>query len=154
VLSIEDFIKYVLPYSKKAREALGGKVGMAYFVTSPQELEECLSHPSLGKSLAMSGFTNYLFPTTPKGLTLPEYDQPMLELTKKNKRTYNYMLHAKFIRDASGQQIEEVVKRLCSMATQMKARLMISVGAIAPGTDLHKIDVLLDSVHDYGRYAR
>jgi hypothetical protein len=100
----------------------------------------------------MMGFTNYIFPTTPEGLTLPEYDQPMLELTKKNKRAYNYMVHAKFIRDATGQQIEEVVKRICLMATQMRVRLMITVGAIAPGTDLQKIDSLLGSVHKYGRY--
>ncbi|MFC1996933.1 uroporphyrinogen decarboxylase family protein [Chloroflexota bacterium] len=152
VLGVEDFQKYVLPYSEKAREALGGKVAMAYFVVSPQELEKWLSHPKLGKSLGMSGFTNYIFPTTPEGLSLPEYDQPMLELTKKNKRTYNYMVHAKFIRDATGQQLEDAVKRICEMATQMKVRMMISVGAIAPGTDLEKIDLLLDSVHKYGRY--
>ncbi len=154
VLSIEDFVKYVLPYSERARAALGGKVAMGYMVTSPQELEHWLSHPTLGKSLAMSGFTNYIFPTTPEGLTLPEYDQPMLRLAKKYNRTYNYILHAKFIRDASEQQIDETVKRICSMAIPMKARMMISVGAIAPGTDLRNIDVLLNSVHKHGRYSQ
>jgi hypothetical protein len=154
VLGIEDFVKYVLPYSERARAALGGKVAMAYMVTSPQELENSLSDPALGKPLAMSGFTNYIFPTTPEGLTLPEYDQPMLELTKKHKRTYNYMIHAKFIRDATVQQLDDVVKRICDMAIQMRARLTISVGAIAPGTDLQKIDALLDSVRKHGRYSR
>jgi hypothetical protein len=153
VLSIEDFEKYVLPYSEKAREALGGKVMMAYMVTSPEELEEWLSHPGLGKSLAMSGFTNYIFPTTPEGVTLPEYDQPMLELTKTHNRSYNYMVHAKFIRDATGEQLEAVVKRVCGMATKTRTRMGISVGAIAPGTDLKKVDLLLDSIHKYGRYA-
>ena len=38
------------------------------------------------------------------------------------------------------------------MATGMKVRIMISVGAIAPGTDLEKIDLLLDCVNKYGRY--
>ena len=154
VLGIEDFVKYVLPYSEKARAALGKKVETGYMVTSPQELEELLTHPVLGKSLAMMGFTNYIFPTTPEGLTLPEYDQPMLELTKKKNRSYNYMIHAKFIRDASVQQIEDVVKRICEMAIKMKVRLMISVGAIAPGTDLKKIDALLNSVNKYGRYSQ
>ncbi len=153
VLSVEDFIKYVLPYSEKARMALGREVGMGYFVTSPQELEALLTHPRLGKSLAVTGFTNYIFPTTPEGVTLPEYDQPMLELVKKKKRTYNYLVHAKFIRDATERQLEDVVKRICRMATQMKARLMVSVGAIAPGTDLAKIDALLNCVHTYGRYS-
>lgn len=152
VLGIDDFIKYVLPYSEKARQALGQKVSMGYMVTSPQELEKLLTHPTLGKSLAMAGFTNYIFPTTPAGLTLPEYDQPMLSLAKKNKKTYNYMIHAKFIRDASVAQIEEVVKRVCSPATETRTRMMISVGAIAPGTDLGKIDALLSYVHQYGRY--
>jgi uroporphyrinogen-III decarboxylase len=154
VLSVEDFEKYVLPYSVNAREALNGKVSMAYMVASPEELEKWLPHPALGKSLAMSGFTNYIFPTTPEGLSLPEYDQIMLEMTKKHKRTYNYMMHAKFIRDATGQQLEDAMKRICEMATQMKVRMMISVGAIAPGTDLKKIDILLDSVHKYGRYSQ
>lgn len=154
VLSIEDFVKYVLPYSEKARAALGGKVMLGYMVTSPQELEHWLAHPVLGKSLSLSGFTNYIFPTTPDGLTLPEYDQPMLELAKEKNRTYSYMVHAKFLRDATEGQIEDVVRRICEMAVSMKARLMISLGAIAPGTDLRKVDRLLDSVEKYGRYSR
>ena len=152
VLSTDDFIKYVLPYSQRVSTALDGKVGMGYFVPSPQELEGLLPHPTLGKSLLMSGFTNYIFPTTPEGVTLPEFDEPMMALTKKNKRTYNYMVHAKFIRDATEQELEDVVKRICLMATQTKTRLMISVGAIGPGTDLGKIDALLNCVHTYGRY--
>ncbi len=154
VLGIEDFIKYVLPYSDRARAALGGGVGLGYMVTTPQELEKYLSHPTLGKALAMSGITNYIAPTTPDGVTLPEYDEPFMALAKKNNKAYNYMVHAKFIRDATGQQLEEVLKRVCQMAVQTQTRLMISVGAIAPGTDLEKIDALLEHVHKYGRYAQ
>jgi len=154
VLGVEDFIKYVLPYSERARTAAGPGVGMGYMVSSPQKLEELLAHPILGKSLGVTGFTNYIFPTTPDGVTQTEYDLPMLELAKKKNRSYMYLVHAKFIRDATGQQLEDVVKRICQMATQMRARLMIGVGAIAPGTDLQKIDVLLDCVHNYGRYSR
>jgi hypothetical protein len=154
VLGVEDFVKYVLPYSERARTAAGRGIGMGYMVSSPQKLEALLSHPVLGKSLGMTGFTNYIFPTTPNGVTLAEYDQPMLELAKKKNRTYMYMVHAKFIRDATGQQLEDVVKRICLMATQMRARLMISVGAIAPGTDLRKIDELLNHIHNYGRYSQ
>ena len=154
VLGIPDFVKYVLPYSEKARAALKGKVATGYMVTSPKKLEELLTHPILGKSLGMMGFTNYIFPTTPEGLTLPDFDQPMFDLAKKKKRSYMYMIHAKFIRDATAQQIDEVVKRICGTAVQMRVRMMISVGAIAPGTDLQKIDALLNSVHKYGRYSQ
>jgi uroporphyrinogen-III decarboxylase len=64
------------------------------------------------------------------------------------------MVHAKFIRDATGQQLEDVIKRICQMATQTKTRLMVSLGAIAPGTDLGKIDALLNCAHTYGRYSK
>jgi uroporphyrinogen-III decarboxylase len=154
VLGTDDFINFVLPYCQRVSVALGGKVGMGYFATSPRELEQLLTHPILGKSLSVSGFSNYIFPTTPEGVTLPEYDEPMLALTKKNKRTYNYMVHAKFIRDATGQELEELVKRICLMATKSQTRMSIGVGAIAPGTDLKKIDVLLNCVHTYGRYSK
>lgn len=127
---------------------------MAYTVASPEKLEGLLDHPVLGKSLGMMGYTNYIFPTTPEGVTLPEYDKIMLEMVKKKKRAYFYMIHAKFIRDATGQQIEDLVKRICLMAKQMKARMMVTLGAIAPGTDLEKIDLLLDCVDKYGRYAK
>ena len=154
VLGINDFIKYVLPYSDRARKAAGSGIGMGYMVNSPQKLEELLSHPVLGKALGMLGFTNYIFPTLPDGVTLPDYDQPMLELAKKRKASYSYLIHAKFIRDATAQQIEDLVKRICGMATQMRVKMSIGVGAIAPGTDLKKIDVLLNSVNQYGRYSR
>lgn len=152
VLSVDDFIKYVLPYIQRALDALDGKVGMGYMVTSPQKLEKLLAHPVLGRSLAMSGYINYIFPTTPEGLTLPEYDQPMLELAKKNKKTYMYLIHGKFIRDATPQELEDVVKRICQMATGMKVRLNIAVLTVAPGTDLQNIDLILSSVDKYGRY--
>jgi uroporphyrinogen-III decarboxylase len=154
VLSTDDFIKYVLPYSQRVWSAFNGKVGMGYFVPSPRELEQLLAHPILGKSLLTTGFTNYIFPTTPEGLTLPEYDEPMLALARQHKRSYSYIVHAKFMRDATVPQIEEVVKRICLMATQTRTRMMISLGAIAPGTDLQKIDAFLDCVHTYGRYSK
>ncbi len=152
VLGIEDFTKYVLPYIQKALDALNGKVGMSYVVMSPQKFEKLLAHPTLGKSLALFGYTNYIFPTTPEGLTLPEYDQPMLEKAKKNNKAYMYLLHGKLIRDATNQELEDAVKRICEMATGMKVRMTINVPAVAPGTDLRKIDLILDSVARYGRY--
>ena len=127
---------------------------MGYMVSSPRKLEELLSHPILGKALGMTGFTNYIFPTTPDGVALAEYDEPMLAMAKKRNRSYMYLVHAKFIRDATADELEAVVKRVCGMATQMRARLTIAVGAIAPGTDLQKVDALLAAVHKYGRYSQ
>ena len=154
VLSTDDFIKYVLPYSTRVWNNFGGQVGMGYFVPTPAELRSLLSHPVLGKALLLSGFTNYLFPTTPEGLTLPEYDEEMMTLTREYKKTYAYMVHAKYVRDASGQELENVIRRICEMATKTRTRMMISLGAIPPGTDLKKIELFIDSVHKYGRYTQ
>jgi hypothetical protein len=153
VLDSQDFVDYVLPYAQRAWEALDKKVGMFYVVPSPQELEKMLEHPVLGQSLSLYGHTNYIFPATPEGLSLPEYDRPMLEIVKKQGKTYNYMIHGKYIRDATAQQVEGTVKRICQMATEMRARLMISVGAVAPGTDLGKLDLVPSAVEKYGRYS-
>jgi uroporphyrinogen-III decarboxylase len=152
VLGTDDFLTYVLPYIQQAWEALDKKVEIGYMVQSPEELETLSHHPVLGKSLGLAGYTNYIFPQTPEGVTLLEYDQPMLELAKKNKKNYNYLVHGKFIRDATTNQLTEVVKRICQMATKMKVGLIIALGAIPPGTDLKKIDHLLGLVEEYGRY--
>lgn len=154
VLDSQDYITYVLPYAQRAWEALDKKIGMFYVVPSPRELEEMLDHPVMGQSLAMYGYTNYIFPVTSEGMTLPEYDLPMFEIAKKHKKTYNYMIHGKYIRDATEQHLEGTVQRVCEMATQMRARLMLSVGAVAPGTDLNKLDLITSAVEKYGRYER
>lgn len=152
VLSIEDYVQYVLPYAQQAYEALGGKVDLMYVVTSPQELESLLDHPALGRMLGAYGYTNYNFPVTPQGLTLPEFDPPMLEMAKRAGKTYNYLIHGKFLRDATAQELEAAVERICSMATRQRVRLMISVATVAPGTDLAQVDRLLQAVCTYGRY--
>jgi uroporphyrinogen-III decarboxylase len=152
ILSIGDFKKYVLPYIQRVWEALDKKVGMAYSVMSPQKFEKVYNDPILRKALAMGGTSNHIFPTTPDGLTLPEYDQPMLEMARRDKRCYMYVLPAKFTRDATAQELEDAVKRICQMATGMKASMTLLVSAVAPGTDLRKIDLILDSVKKYGRY--
>jgi len=152
VLGVSDFLTYVLPYIQRVWEALDKKVEIGYMVQSPQELEELSKHPILGKSLGLAGYTNYIFPQTKDGLTLPEYDQPMLELAKRNKKNYNYLIHGKYLRDATGEELENAVKRICQMATSMKTGLIVAVGSVPPGTDLNNIDVLLRSVEMYGKY--
>ena len=88
VLSIADFVKYVLPYSERARKAAGRGIGLGYMVSSPQKLVELLEHPILGKAMGLTGYTNYIYPTTPEGVTLPEFDEPMLKLVKERNRSY------------------------------------------------------------------
>jgi uroporphyrinogen-III decarboxylase len=152
VINMDDFVKYILPYILRAWEALDKKVSIGYMCSSPQKLEKSLTHPVLGKALKMSGHTSYIFPTTPEGLTLPEYDQPMVDLARRNNKAYSYVLHAKFIRDATNQELEDAVKRICQMAVSARTRLMIFLPTIAPGTDLKKVDLIQSSVEKYGRY--
>jgi len=76
----------------------------------------------------------------------------MLELAKKNNKTYMYFVHGKFIRDATDQELEDAIKRICQLATGMKVKLNIIVACVAPETDLKKLDLLLASVEKYGRY--
>ncbi|MGB2963168.1 MAG: uroporphyrinogen decarboxylase family protein [Anaerolineales bacterium] len=152
VLGVDDFLTYVLPYIQQVWEALDKKVTIGYMVQSPEELEELCKHPVLKKAVGIGGYTNYIFPQTPEGVTLAEYDLPMLKLAKKNKANYMYMVHAKFIRDATKEQLAEVVIRICQMATEMRAGLTIMLGAVPPGTDFEKVDHLLYLVDKYGRY--
>ncbi len=149
VLSIDDYIKYVLPYEQKAVEALDKKVAIAYMVSSPQKLKRLLTHPILAKLVP---FTNYIFPTTPEGVTLPEYDETMFEMAKEHGKNYSYMIHGKFIRDATPSELEEVIKRICQKATRMQTRASFTIGAVPPGTDLDKLNIILNTVKKYGRY--
>ena len=121
-------------------------------VRSPDELVDLSSHPILGKSLGLAGYTNYIFPQHKDGLTLPEYDLPMLNLAKKNNKLYNYLIHGKFLRDATEDELRTAVIRICRLATDMKAKLMIALSSVPPGTDLAKVDLLLETVERYGRY--
>src|SRR4030042_1387858 len=116
LMSRGDYFKYVHPYRLRVWEALGKKVSPGYQVRSPQEREHNVQDPLLGKGFGV--FSNYLFPQTPEGVTLPEYDQPMLELAKKYKQSYMYMVHGKYLRDASESHLDATVQRICRMATQ------------------------------------
>ena len=152
ILSLEDFMTYVLPYIEKVWQAYDKKIGIGYMYHSPQDLERALENETLRRGAGVAGLTNYIFPQTPDGITLPEYDRPMLELAKRLNRSYNYLIHGKFIRDATESEIEDLVKRVCGMAIQMRARMSVGMVSIPPGTDLNKIDLVLGLVENYGRY--
>jgi len=150
IMSREDYFKYVHPYRIRAWEALGRKVNPGYIVPSPQEAGQNMQDPVLGK--LQGSFTNYIFPQTPEGLTLPEYDQPMLEMARKYKQSYMYMVHGKYLRDASESQLEATVQRICKMATEARVNLTVSIASVPPGASVEKANHVFKLVEKYGRY--
>jgi hypothetical protein len=150
IMSREDYFKYVHPYRVRAWEALGRKVGPSYIVPSPQESEQNMHDPVLSKGFGV--FSNYIFPQTPEGVTLPEYDQPMLELAKKYKQGYSYMVHGKYLRDATESQLDATVQRICSMATETRVNLMVMIASVPPGASVEKANYVFQLVEKYGRY--
>ncbi len=150
IMSREDYFKYVHPYRVRVWEALGKKASPGYQVPSPQETEQNMHDPVLSKGFGV--FSNYIFPQTPEGITLPEYDQPMLELAKKYKQSYMYMVHGKYLRDASESQLEATVQRICRMATATRVNLMVSIASVPPGASVEKANYVFQLVEKYGRY--
>lgn len=150
IMSREDYFKYVHPYRFRVWEALGKKVNAGYIVPSPQEAEQNLQDPMLGK--LQGSFTSYIFPQTPEGLTLPEYDRPMLELAKKYKQSYSYFIHGKYLRDASESQLDATVQRICKMAVEVRANLMVTIASVPPGASVEKVNHVFTLVEKYGRY--
>ncbi len=136
IMSREDYFKYVHPYRVRVWEALGKKVNPGYNVPSPEEAEQNLQDPVIGKGFG--GLSNYIFPQTPEGVTLPEYDRPMLEMAKMHKQSYMYMVHGKYLRDASEAQLDATVQRICKMATEVRANLMVSIASVPPGASVEK----------------
>ena len=150
IMSRGDYFKYVHPYRVRAWEALDRKVTISYLVPSPQETLENLEDPVLAKGFGV--FTNYVFPVTPEGLSLPEYDRPMLELARKHKQSYTYLVHGKYLRDASEAQLETTVQRICGLAKEVRANLMVTIASVPPGASLEKANYVFQLVEKYGRY--
>lgn len=147
MLSREDYFEFVHPYREQVWLTLNKKVGMSYCSPSPQECEQNLSVPMFSSAL-----TNYIFPQTPEGVTLPEYDRPMLELAKAHKQSYGYLVHGKFLRDATEADLGTLMQRVCGLAVQLRAGLMVSVASVPPGASLEKVNALFNLAAKYGRY--
>ncbi len=150
IMSREDYFKYVHPYRVRVWEALNKKVLPGYIVPSPQEAELNLQDPMLGK--VGSAFTNYIYPQTPEGLTAPEYDPIAIGLCKKYKQTYSYMIHGKYLRDASEAQLDATVQRICKLATEARVNLMVSIASVPHGATVEKANYVFKLVERYGRY--
>ena len=97
-------------------------------------------------------FSSYLYPQTPEGLTLPEYDRPSLELAKKYKQSYSYFIHGKYLRDATESQLDATVQRICKMAADVRANLMVTIASMPPGASVEKANYVFKLVEKYGRY--
>jgi hypothetical protein len=150
IMSREDYFKYVHPYRVRVWEALDKKVSPGYFVPSPEETEANLRDPVLGQGMGV--VSNYIFPQTPEGVTLPEYDRPSLELAKKYKQSYTYLVHGKYLRDATEAQLEATVQRICRLATEVRANLIVAIASVPPGASLEKTNDVFELVEKYGRY--
>jgi len=151
IMSRPDFVKYVLPYIEQVWIHHGKKITAGYPCASPAQMQEILENDPPGIHQQVL-WANYIFATTPEGITLPEYDKPAMELAKKYKKSFSYILHGKFLRDASEQEIEEVVKRVCVMATEMRVSLSFSISSVPPGASLDKANYTFNLVKKYGRY--
>jgi len=151
IMSRKDYVKYVLPYIERVWEHHGKGPTIVYPCLSPAHMEKILETEPPGITHQVL-WSNYIFHTTPEGITLPEYDRQVMDLAKKYKKGYSYILHGKFLRDASEQEIEEVVKRVCGLATEMRVSLSFSISAVPLGASLEKTNYTFEMVKKYGRY--
>lgn len=151
IMSRHDFVKYVLPYIEKVWLHHKKKISIGALCSSPMEIRKILETEPPGINHQI-GFSNYIFPTTPEGITLPEYDRPAFELAREYKKSFGYVVHGKFLRDATEDEIEMLVKRVCTQATEIRASIIFSISAVPPGTDLEKVNLTFNFVRKYGRY--
>jgi len=151
IMSRQDYVKYVLPYIERIWRHHKKKLNIVAPCTSPMEMRKILETEPAGINHQIM-WSNYIFPTTPEGITLPEYDRPAFELAKEYKKNFAYIVHGKFLRDATEQEIEALIKRVCTLATELRTSLTIALSAVPPGTDLEKLNYLFKRVQEYGRY--
>lgn len=151
MMSRSDFVNYVLPYIEKVWTHFNKKLQIGYMCQSPKQIREILENepPGINHEFVWS---NYIFHTTPEGITLPEYDKPAFELAKEHNQLFSYMLHGKFLRDANREEIEQVVQRVLGLATDIGTKLILSIVSVPPGTDLDKVNYTFSLANKYGRY--
>jgi len=151
IMSRGDFVKYVLPYIEKIKLQYKNQISFGYFCQSPALMKQILETEPPGIN-HMIGYTNYIFHTTPEGITLPEYDRPAFELAKANKKSFSYLVHGKFLRDATELEIEELIRRVCTMAVEMGTSITIGLTSVPHGASIDKVNYTYSLVRKYGRY--
>ncbi len=151
MMSRSNFVKYVLPYIEKVWLHFNKKLSLVYPCPSPMQMRYILENEPPGIAHRIY-WANYVFPITPEGISLPEYDRLAFELARKYKKNFIYFIHGKFLRDASEQEIEDLVKRVCTLATTMRTSVSVFIASVPPGTDLQKVNFTLNLVEKYGKY--
>lgn len=151
IMSRADFVKYVFPYGRRVQLGLKKPIALAYPCPSPQRMQEILDNEPQANADQIS-WSNYIFHTTPNGITLPEYDEPAFELARKYKKSFMYIVQGKFLRDASHQEIEELLKRVLGLAVETRTSVSLMISSIPPGTDLDKANFTLSLADKYGKY--
>jgi hypothetical protein len=150
IMGPQDFFKFIYPYVEKVWRAFKKHRPTAgYMPTSPDVAKEITNYPALS---GIACFNNYMFPQDALGLTPPEFDQEMIELSKELKTPYQYLVHGKFLRDGTEDEIANQVKRVCEFAVELQAPMAVGIAAVPLGTDLSKVDIVLKTVDQYGRY--
>ena len=151
IMSRADFVKYVLPYIERVWRHHKKRLMLNYPCSSPQKMKQILENEPPGVAHQI-GWSNYIFATTPEGNTLPEYDRPAFELAKKYKKNFLYIVHGKFLKDASEQELEENLKRVLGLATDIGVSLALGITSVPTGTDFNKVNFVFNMAEKYGRY--
>jgi hypothetical protein len=151
VVSRSDFVKYISPYVQRVWISQKRRMQLTYSCSSPQRMIEIIESEPPGVEKLLH-WANYIFHTTPEGITLPEYDRPALELAKKYKKSFTYFLHGKFLRDASEQELEDLLKRVLGEAVDIGVPMTLMLSSVPPGTDLEKVNFAFSMTEKYGRY--
>lgn len=150
IMAPSDFFTYIYPYVeevwknfKKYRPTAG------YMPPSPSVAREISNYPALS---GIACFNNYMFPQDEIGLTSKSFDEEMVVISREIKNPYQYLISGKFLRDGNKKEIESKVKEICELAMKNDVPLSIGIAAVPLGTDLSKINLILDLVDQYGVY--
>lgn len=150
IMSPDDFITYIYPYVEEVWRAFKRyRPTAGYMAPSPTVAKDISKYPALS---GIACFNNYMFPQNEIGITPPEYDEEMIILSKEIKTPYQYLIHGKFLRDGTNQEIENQVERVCKLAVEANAPMAIGLAAVPLGTELSKVDLVLNAVDKYGVY--
>ncbi len=150
LMSPDDFLTYIYPYVENVwKKFKRYRPTVGYMPPSPMVAEQITDYPALS---GIASFNNYMFPQDEIGLTSAEYDTQMVELSKKVKIPYQYIIHGKFLRDCSEKELEKELVRVCNMGTEENIPLSIGLVSVPLGTDLSKLDKVIEVIKEYGVY--
>ena len=150
LMSPDDFLTYIYPYVEKVwKEFKRYRPTVGYMPPSPSVSEQITDYPALS---GIASFNNYMFPQNEVGLTPAEYDAQMVELSKKTKIAYQFIIHGKFLRDCTEKELEKELVRVCNLVMKDNIPLSFGLVSVPLGTDLSKVDKVIEVIKEYGVY--